>query len=252
VLGAAAAAACAVVASVVAPGPAFAGGSITVTPSTGLSQGQSVTITGSGFTAGSLGNVVECNSDPNQPKVHLSLLGGVAVEDVPVGCIPPSTSRPPGIVTVKSDGTIGTVTFAVQEGTIGPPCGPPPDAGTCPTTDSAGGNPATDAAKYPCPPTAAQIAAGTTCQVTFGDQANDSGSVSVHFASEAAATTTTAPAPAATTATTAPPTAPSSGSLAATGPGTGLRVLAIAGFMLSCAGMGIVGIQARIRRLRRS
>ena len=40
---------------------------------------------------------------------------------------------------------------------------------TCPTADSGGAVPATDAAEYPCPPTAAQIAAGDNCTVSYGD-----------------------------------------------------------------------------------
>ncbi len=176
--------------------PAFAATgvmvTITVTPSTGLTNGQSVTISGSGFAHTSIGNILECNSDANQPNV---MVGGVVNSSIPVSCNAPSLSK---LVTTTATGSVSG-TFAVIQGTVGPPCGPAPAAATCPATDSAGKSPTADAALYPCPPTAAQIAAGDTCQLTYGDEANDSGTGNITFAG------TPAPPPAATT---APPTTP--------------------------------------------
>jgi len=233
-------------------GTAFGGGSIEASPDTGLSQGSSVTVTGSGFTPLSIGNVLECNNTQNQPTVKLP---APVSNTVPVGCIPPSFNH---IIAVKSDGSVSG-TFAVSQGTIGPPCGTSEAViKTCPATDSAGKKPAADAAKYPCPPTAAQLAAGDTCVLTYGDQANESSSIPIHFAAEgssSAATPTTAPTTVPATATTVPATAPttaaSSGPLATTGPGTGLHALTVAGATLLVAGLALVGLQARTRRARR-
>ena len=55
---------------------------------------------------------------------------------------------------------------------------------SCPATDSAGKSPSADAANYPCPPTAAQQAAGDTCTLTYGDQANNSASAAILLAGE--------------------------------------------------------------------
>ena len=69
--------------------PALAAGSITVTPSTGLTAGQSVAVAGTGFTPKSPGNVVECNSDANQPTVFV---GGLVNTKINVSCTAPSFS----------------------------------------------------------------------------------------------------------------------------------------------------------------
>ncbi|MET7619086.1 enediyne antibiotic chromoprotein [Streptomyces sp. NPDC005408] len=52
----------AVAASLLIAGPASADPALSVTPSTGLSDGQSVTVTGSGFTAGTDVSITECSS----------------------------------------------------------------------------------------------------------------------------------------------------------------------------------------------
>ena len=121
---------------------------ITITPDTGLTNGQVVTITGTGFAKSSIGNVLECNSDAKQPTV---LVGGLVNSTISVSCIAPSLSK---LVTTSATGALNT-TFPVVQGTVGPPCGPAPAAVTCPATDSAGKSPTADAALYPCPPTAA-------------------------------------------------------------------------------------------------
>jgi len=71
----------------------------------------------------------------------------------------------------------------VTTGTTGPPAT---------GTDSSGGNAASDAAKYPCPPTTAQQAAGDSCVVAFGDASGNQATVNISFAG--ACTAPTAPA----------------------------------------------------------
>ncbi len=164
-------------------------GTLMASPSSGLSNGSVVTLTGTGFTDSSIGNVLECNSDPNQPTV---MDGGVIDSAISVSCSAPSLSM---LVTTSATGTVSTK-FTVVQGTVGPPCGAAPAAVTCPATDSAGKSPTADAALYPCPPTAAQIAIGDTCQLNYGDEANDSGVVNLSFGS------TTSPSSSSTTSTT--------------------------------------------------
>ncbi len=239
-------------------------GTITITPDTGLTNGQTITITGSGFTAGSIGNILECNSDSAQPNV---MVGGLVNSSISVSCNAPSLTK---LVTTTSTGTISG-TFNVVEGTVGPPCvttSPPSTTAPCPATDTAGNSPAADAALYPCPPTAAQLAKGDTCTITYGDEANDSGVGNISFASQAPAPTpTTAPpattpttkAPTATTPTTKAPTvtpttvAPVTGAsggttppaptatapstLATTGPGRGVGWLSAVGVVLLLLGL---------------
>ena len=246
--------------------PAFAAPALTASPNTGLANGQTVTISGSGYAKSSIGNVLECNDDANQPMVTL---GSPVNGQVPVGCIPPSLMK---LVTTDASGNVSS-TFAVITGTLGPPCGPSPDAATCPATDSSGADPATDAAKYPCPPTAAQQAAGDTCNLTYGDATGESASATILFGSETASPTTTAAATASTTppttaAKTAPPTtaaaaaataptaAPqtastSGSSLASTGPGVGVWAIGIIGVVLLLLGAGTWSIVEAPRRLLR-
>ena len=253
-------------------------GTVTITPST-VSNGTTVTVTGSGFTDSSIGNILECNSDANQPQVKL---GGIVNSTVPVSCNPPSLQK---LVTVSATGTISGM-FTVVMGTVGPPCGPSPAAVTCPATDSAGKSPAADAALYPCPPTAAEAAKGDVCTITYGDANNDSGTANLTFAGSsptppttAAPTATTKPPTTATTkppttATTQPPTtattvAPVTGAgggttpsvtpspapvtapsaLATTGPGPGIGWLgAIGGVLLLLGLLVLLGVLERPRR----
>ena len=100
-----------------------------------------------------------------EPTVSLAFLFMVAPglgdyyevsQSVPVSCTGISTATG-ALITVGSDGTI-SAKFTIVAGTSGPPCGAAYLISTCPTSDSSGGNPTTDAANYPCPPTAAQQA----------------------------------------------------------------------------------------------
>ena len=156
-----------------------------------------MTVTGSGYAANSLGSVLQCSGDPTVPMVTLP---------APVGQTINVSCQALNILKLTSTNGSGgfTTTWKILSGTVGPPCGPPPAAATCPATDSAGIAPATDAANYPCPPTAAQQAAGVTCYIEYGDATLESAKANFTFAGETTggAPATTAPAPA----TTAPPT----------------------------------------------
>jgi len=131
--------------------------SITLDRSTGLLRGQLVNITATGFPFGAA-TVVECNNTPGQPTVSISGF------DVPVGCTQPFGQSPftPGPYGTfppgSPSGSLHT-TFIVQTGIVGPPIL---------TIDSARNNSAADAANYPCPPTAAQQAAGASCAIIAG------------------------------------------------------------------------------------
>jgi hypothetical protein len=151
---------------------AGAAGSITVTPSTGLAGGDSVTVSGAGFAASSTGGILECNDHPGQPTIQL------AGNAVPVSCTSPLSK----LVTTTSSGSLPTTSFTIIEGTVGPPTS---------GTDSGGGSAATDAAAYPCPPTAAQVTAGDSCVIAFGDQAGDQATLDISFSSGGGGTTTT-------------------------------------------------------------
>ncbi|HEY5024534.1 MAG TPA: hypothetical protein VII76_06130, partial [Acidimicrobiales bacterium] len=166
----------------------------------GLTAGQTVNVAGTGFSPGALASIVQCNSDPAQPVIFF--LGN----DIPVSC------SPLAIVTVPSTGANkGKLagTHVLTTGTVGPPITGQPDVCTqvvptsstianCTTTGVA----ATDAANYPCPPTAAQQAAGGTCVLAIGDQAGDRGIGVILFGSEPPPPSTTTTLAGGTTTTT--------------------------------------------------
>jgi len=207
---------------------------VTVNPATCLVAGSKVTVTGSGLVPGSVGSLLECNSDTGQPSV--TVLGTA----VPVSCTPIA------IFTTSSTGTVPTAnqSFTVLVGTTGPP-----GAGT----DTAGADAATDAAKYPCPPTAAEVTAGDTCVIAVGDLGGDKVAVPIKFApgnlgsnppgTTKAATATTAPSKTAAT------TKTNSGSLAFTGAGPGLWVLGFIGLALILLGGSLLVLVDAPRRL---
>jgi hypothetical protein len=243
---------------------------LTVTPDTGVTAG-SVTVSASGLTPNSIGNILECNSDPSQPTVALP---SPVSSSVSVSCTAPSYGH---LLTVSASGALSG-SFTVVQGTVGPPCGISGAViATCPSTDSTGGSPSADAAKYPCPPTAAQQAAGDVCTLTYGDEANDTAASNILFAGESppssttattAATSTTAAksttttaarttatTTAATTATTAPATAASGStagtSLASTGPGPNLWLVAVIGFVAIYLGSVVLALVDRPRTVLR-
>ena len=172
----------------------------------GLAGGDTITLAGKGFTPGSLASDIECNSAPDQPVILF--LGNY----VPISCTPLKLSS------IAATGDYNPPPFAVIQGTTGPVLNNPavyppgctinPALGKPPLPGQSGpipgcttsGNPATDAANFPCPPTAAQVAAGDDCAIAIGDQAGDRGVGVVLFGTEtlpppttvAGATTTTA------------------------------------------------------------
>lgn len=160
--------------------PAGAAVSISVNPNTNLTDGQTVNVSGSGFTPSTQGSIIECNDAKPQPTV--SVFGN----QVPVSCTNPINS----LVKTDGSGNVPTTPFTVHAGVVGPP-------GT--GTDSDGNPAATDAANFPCPPTAAQITAGVSCVIAFGDTANEQATQVITFSSAPPPTSTTT-----TTSTTAP------------------------------------------------
>jgi hypothetical protein len=182
--------------------PGVTSPTVSVTPAAGLTSGESVAVSGSGFTPGSPGVISECNSAPGQPTVTL---GSPVNTSVQVGCTAPTLN----LVTTSAGGTLSS-TFTVVEGTVGPPCGASTDIiTTCPGADSAGLDPATDAANYPCPPTAAQQTAGVTCTIGYGTAVGNRASAPIVFSGETPPPPPTPATSTTTTTTTAGPTTPS-------------------------------------------
>jgi hypothetical protein len=145
------------------------------------------------------------------------------------------------------------VTFTIASGTTGPPCGVAAYlAATCPATDSAGQTPSADAANYHCPPTAAQIAAGASCVLAFGDAGGKQGTVNISFVpapTPAAPVTAPAATAAATTTTAAPAPVTSASTLAFTGAGPGLWFTLLGGLLLLDLGYLLVSLFYRPRDL---
>jgi hypothetical protein len=157
------------------PGPP----SLTVTPGECLSGGTAVSVSGAGFDPKSIGIVEQCNNDPDQPIV---LLPAPVNEAAPVSCTGVAIAN---AVTVSAEGTLAA-SWKVIAGTTGPPCGRSGDlTSTCPT-DSMGNNAFEDAANYPCPPTPAQVEAGVSCTISFGDNGGKQQSVDISFQAAAA------------------------------------------------------------------
>ena len=185
-------------------GSAAAAASLTISPDTGLTNGQTVTVTGSGLTNNSIGGIVECNNDANQPT------NSVEGNAVSVSCTNPLSN----LATTTSNGSL-SAKFKVITATVGPPTS---------GTDSIGNSAASDATKYPCPPTAAQIAAGDYCVITYGDANGDNVSQNISFASQSNTTTTTPTKPTNNqTPTSQAPASP----LPNTGPGNIVAVFAV-------------------------
>ncbi len=165
----------------------WAAGVLSVSPSTNLVNGQNIDVSASGLAVKSIGSILECNNDPNQPTIQ------VAGSSVPVSCTNPLLK----IVTTTSSGTLPATTFIVHSGIVGPPAN---------GTDSSGISSSISAALYPCPPTAAQIAAGYTCGITFGDANGDDLVQNITFANQSTATTTPSSTPQSTITTPQPST----------------------------------------------
>ncbi len=164
----------------------------------GLASGETVSVSGTGFSPGALASIVQCNSELSQPVIFF--LGN----DIPVSC------SPLAIVTIPTTGANkGKLagTHVLTTGTVGPPITGQPV--TCqqvtPTSSTIAGCTTTgtvaDAANYPCPPTPAQQAAGDTCVLAIGDQAGDRAIGVILFGTETPPTSSTSTTGGATTTT---------------------------------------------------
>ena len=151
-----------------------------------LANGDVLSISGSGFSALQLASTLECNDDPSQSVVLY--LGNY----VPISC-----SKIVVVATSKT-GTFGPSPFTLLTGTTGPPASGVPtcsETAVTPTTVikscTTSGVAATDAANYPCPPTAAQQAAGDTCVIAIGDAKGERAIATILFGTETLPTTST-------------------------------------------------------------
>ncbi len=202
----------------------LAAGTITLSQSTGLNNGQTISISGSGLAKNSTGTLVECNNDPSQPNVS------IAGNEVPVSCTDPLKK----LVTTDANGNLPPTNLTIISGTTGPAAS---------GKDSAGNDSAGDAANYPCPPTAAQIAKGDHCIITFGDASGDNISVNISFAgSSSTPPSASSTPPAQNTPRTTTPVNKAPSNLVNTGPGN-----LVATFMIVFA----AGVSASYLYLRR-
>jgi len=157
---------------------------VTVSLTSGLLDGQVVSVSGSGFSPGMPAFLVECSDAPDQPTVSAFGFPVSVSCDFPFNGPGYPYSESAGSA-VSSDGTV-TSSFVVHTGIVGPPT-----LGI----DSAGHNTAADAALYPCPPTPAQQAAGDSCEITMGDTNGVSASVPISFGAPVSTTPTLAVSP---------------------------------------------------------
>ena len=136
---------------------------VSLYPGSCLQDGTTTLVGATGLAASTIGALTECNVTPGEPTVFVQNGGAV-----PVGCTSPLSN-------VFSGTPQGTMSrdFTVADGTIGPPAT---------GTDSHGNSAAADATNYPCPPTPAQIASGSTCDVILADVSGDQVSVPITFA----------------------------------------------------------------------
>ena len=155
-----------------------------------LAGGDVLSVTGTGFSPNQLASILECNDDPSQPVVLY--LGNY----VPVSCTKIVISA------TSKKGVFGPSPFTLVEGVTGPPATPytptcvETSTGSTTTTSTipnctTSGNENTDAANYPCPPSAAQITAGDTCVVAVGDILGERAVGTILFGTETLPTSTT-------------------------------------------------------------
>jgi hypothetical protein len=218
-------------------------GTATVSPVNCVSAGTVLTITATNLLPNDLGSILECNGAANMPTV--TFVGN----PIPVGC----SSITAHIFTSSSSGG-ENAKFTVLAGVVGPPAT---------GTDSAGNSAAADAAHYPCPPTGSTNGEG--CGIAVGTSKPAAGPAQGAAAQPAAATSgdqvvvpiafsskpgtspgggtgggggSTSPSggsgasTAANSSTTGSGTSTSSSSLAFTGPGAGLWLIAGVGMVL--------------------
>lgn len=176
------------------------GPAVTVNPNSGLNNGDTVSVTGTGYDHSAAGAIIQCNDDPNQPTI------AVFGNPVPVSCTNPLS----GLINFDAAGALAATNFVVHTGTVGPP-------GT--GTDSAGHDAAADAANYPCPPTAAQQAAGVNCIVALADLSAHRATKTITFEGQTPPSSTTSTTTGGSTTTSVAPGAVVTPSANSTSPG---------------------------------
>ncbi len=190
----------------VVAGGAPGGAALTVSPDTGLGNGDVVHVTGSGFDPTQAVSVAECSDAAGQPSIAV----GAMTFDVSCGV-------PVALVVGPGNREVGaSVAVSISAGITGPPVG---------GTDSDGTGAAADAAGFPCPPTAAQAAAGAQCSIVARDAAGVVASATLSFGApnqsapqDAATTTSEVPVEVTTTTTTTAPSTTTTRPVAVTAP----------------------------------
>lgn len=212
-----------------------------VTPSTDLTGGQTVVVTATGLPHSGVGEIRECNNAFFEP---IMWVGGVRT---PVSCSDPKSQR----WVFTAQGILHT-TFTIVTGTVGPP-----RAGH----DNLGDSADVDAARYPCPPTAAEVAEGFHCylELEWGAGITHRVVVPITFASPistSATITKTVTASKSSTAGVGTSASPNGSGTSTSGthgnlPFTGASIepMALAGVLLVILGTGLlVGVSTRRRR----
>jgi hypothetical protein len=133
-----------------------------------------VTATASGFSKKVGGGLAVCSTVSPQPTITVPSVTGTT--PIPVSCSIPHPQ--------KTNGKGGFSTaIVISSGVLGPPAM---------GSDSTGGDAATDAQNFPCPPTAAQVATGASCELEYIDTAGESAGDAISYGFESTTTTTSA------------------------------------------------------------
>lgn len=152
---------------------------LTVTPSSGLLNGQLLSVSAAGFPPQVEVGLAECSNVPGQPTMNVEgITLGVSCAVSTFGPSYPFNNQ--AFLSTSVTGDLDTP-YVVHTGIVGPPI-----LGI----DSAGRNSADDAAQYPCPPTAAQQAQGDGCNLGIADFNGNRAVVPLSFASPITTTPT--------------------------------------------------------------
>jgi hypothetical protein len=161
------------------PASATATPTLTVTPSSGLLNGQLLSVAGTGFPAQVAAGLAECSDVPGQPTINADGFN-LAVSCAVSAFGPSYPFNNQAFLITSSTGTVNAP-YVVHTGIVGPPI-----LGI----DSAGHNATDDAAQYPCPPTPAQQNLGYACTLSLGDLNGNNASVPLSFAAPITVTPT--------------------------------------------------------------
>lgn len=134
-----------------------------------------VTATASGFSKKVAGGLAICSTASPQPTITVPSVTGTT--QIPVSCSIPFPQK------TNSKGGFSTA-FIISSGVLGPPAM---------GTDSTGGDAATDSQSFPCPPTAAQVAAGASCELEYLDTVGESAGDAISYGFDGTTTTTSPP-----------------------------------------------------------